>query len=226
MLVKERMSHPVISVKPDVPILEALKLMQRERIRRMPVIQDGKMLGIVSDKDLIHAAPSDATSLSVWEINYLVSKIHVKDVMTTHVLSVTEDTPIEEAARIMADNKIGGLPVMSDDAHPDGHAHSGGRGVVGLITETDLFKILLELMGARERGVRVTVVVPDKPGELGELTQAIARAGGSFVALGQFCGEDTTNRIVTFKVTGLSEAQARDAVTPVVDRVVDVRTCC
>ncbi len=214
MLVKERMSHPVISIKPDVPILDALKLMQRERIRRMPVIQDGKMLGIVSDKDLIHAAPSDATSLSVWEINYLVSKIHVKDVMTTHVLTVTEDTPIEEAARIMADNKIGGLPVVSDG------------GVVGLITETDLFKILLELMGARETGVRVTVVVPDKPGELGELTQAIARAGGSFVALGQFCGEDTTNRIVTFKVTGISEAQARDAVTPVVERVVDVRTCC
>lgn len=214
MLVKERMSHPVISVKPDVPILEALKLMQRERIRRMPVIQDGKMMGIISDKDLIHAAPSDATSLSVWEINYLVSRIHVKDVMTTNVLSVTEDTPIEEAARIMADNKIGGLPVMSDG------------GVVGLITETDLFKILLELMGAREKGVRVTVVVPDRPGELSELTQAIARAGGSFVALGQFCGEDTTNRIVTFKVTGISEAQARDAVTPVVDRVVDVRTCC
>lgn len=220
MLVKERMSHPVISIKPDVPILEALKLMQRERIRRMPVIQDGKMLGIISDKDLIHAAPSDATSLSVWEINYLVSRIHVKDVMTTHVLTVTEDTPIEEAARIMADNKIGGLPVMSDDARP------GGRGVVGLITETDLFKILLELMGAREKGVRVTVVVPDRPGELSELTQAIARAGGSFVALGQFCGEDTTNRIVTFKVTGISEAQARDAVTPVVNRVVDVRTCC
>lgn len=214
MLVKERMSHPVISVKPDVPILEALKLMQRERIRRMPVVQDGKMIGIISDKDLIHAAPSDATSLSVWEINYLVSRIHVKDVMTTNVLSVTEDTPIEEAARIMADNKIGGLPVMSDG------------GVVGLITETDLFKILLELMGAREKGVRVTVVVPDRPGELSELTQAIARAGGSFVALGQFCGEDTTNRIVTFKVTGISEAQARDAVTPVVDRVVDVRTCC
>lgn len=220
MLVKERMSHPVISIKPDVPILEALKLMQRERIRRMPVIQDGKMLGIISDKDLIHAAPSDATSLSVWEINYLVSRIHVKDVMTTNVLSVTEDTPIEEAARIMADNKIGGLPVMSDDARP------GGGGVVGLITETDLFKILLELMGAREKGVRVTVVVPDRPGELSELTQAIARAGGSFVALGQFCGEDTTNRIVTFKVTGISEAQARDAVTPVVNRVVDVRTCC
>lgn len=172
------------------------------------------MMGIISDKDLIHAAPSDATSLSVWEINYLVSRIHVKDVMTTNVLSVTEDTPIEEAARIMADNKIGGLPVMSDG------------GVVGLITETDLFKILLELMGAREKGVRVTVVVPDRPGELSELTQAIARAGGSFVALGQFCGEDTTNRIVTFKVTGISEAQARDAVTPVVDRVVDVRTCC
>ncbi|MCA9937223.1 MAG: CBS domain-containing protein [Anaerolineales bacterium] len=214
MLVKERMSHPVISVKPDVPIMEALRLMQRERIRRMPVIQDGKMIGIVSDKDLMHAAPSDATSLSVWEINYLISQIRVRDVMTKDVFSVHEDTPIEEAARIMADNKIGGLPVMADG------------GVVGLITETDLFKILLELMGARENGVRVTVVVPDHPGALGQLTQAIANVGGSFIAFGQFAGEDTTNRIVTFKVTGISEAQAREAVAPVVERIVDVRTCC
>lgn len=214
MLVKERMSHPVISVKPDVPIMEALQLMQREHIRRMPVIQDGKMVGIISDKDLIHAAPSDATSLSVWEINYLLSQIRVRDVMTKDVLTVHEETPIEEAARIMADNKIGGLPVMTNG------------GVVGLITETDLFKILLELMGARENGVRVTVVIPDKPGELGQLTQAIAKVGGSFIAFGQFSGEDTTNRIVTFKVTGITEAQTRSAIASVVERIVDVRTCC
>src|SRR3990170_3638875 len=136
MIVGERMSHPVISVPPDMPIVDALNLMKREHIRRTPVIKDGKLVGIVSDKDLLNASPSPATSLSVWEMNYLLSKITVKDVMTKDVLTVTEDTPIEEAARIMADNKIGGLPVMR------------GASVVGIITETDLFKLFLELLGA------------------------------------------------------------------------------
>lgn len=212
MLVKERMSKPVISVAPDVPILDALNLMQREHIRRMPVIKEGKMVGIVSDKDLLNAAPSDATTLSVWEINYLVSKIKVGDVMTREVRTVEEDTPIEEAARIMADNKIGGLPVMRD-----------GK-VVGLITETDLFKILLEFMGAREGGLRVTAVVPDRLGELAALTKAVAEAGGSFISFGQYSGDDTATRTVTFKVTGLDEATLREKLESHVESITDVRS--
>lgn len=211
MLVKERMSKPVITVTSDMPILDALKLLQRERIRRAPVVKEGKMVGIISDKDLLNAGPSDATSLSVWEMNYLLSKIRVSDVMTREVLTVNEDTALEEAARIMADNKIGGLPVMRD-----GH-------VVGLITETDLFKILLELMGARETGIRVTALVPDKLGELAAITEAIAEAGGSFVAFGQFSGEDTETRIVTFKVKGIDEATIREKIEPLVERVIDIR---
>src|SRR5512139_3125988 len=161
MLVGERMSRPVITISPEMPIVDALELMKRDRIRRTPVVKDGKLLGIVSNEDLLNASPSPATSLSVWEINYLLSKIEVKDVMTKKVLTVTEDTPLEEAARIMADNKIGGLPVLRD-----GH-------VVGIITETDLFKIFLELMGAREPGVRVTAIIPEVRGQLAKLTQAI-----------------------------------------------------
>ena len=130
MLVGERMRHPVITVTPDVPINEALNIMKSDNIRRMPVVdKNGKLLGIVSAKDLLNASPSPATSLSVWEMNYLLSKITVKDVMTKNVLSISDDTPIEEAARIMADNKVGGLPVMR------------GSKLVGIITETDLFKI-------------------------------------------------------------------------------------
>jgi acetoin utilization protein AcuB len=212
MLVKDRMSKPVISVSPDVPILDALNLMQREHIRRMPVIKEGKMVGIVSDKDLLNAAPSDATTLSVWEMNYLVSKIKVGDVMTREVRTVEEDTPIEEAARIMADNKIGGLPVMRD-----------GK-VVGLITETDLFKILLEFMGARENGLRVTAVVPDRLGELAAVTEAIAQAGGSFISFGQYSGDDTATRTLTFKVTGLDEATLREKLGPIVETITDVRS--
>jgi acetoin utilization protein AcuB len=212
MLVGERMSHPVITISPDLPIVDALNLMKRERIRRAPVVKDGKMVGIVSDKDLLNASASPATTLSVWELNYLLSKITVKEVMSKKVLSVSEKTPIEEAARIMADNKIGGLPVTRGDD------------VIGIITETDLFKIFLELMGAREPGVRVTALIPEQRGQLAKLTQAIANQGGNFVAFGQFTGETTASRLLTFKVDGLSEEQVKVLIEPLVLRVIDIQT--
>jgi len=212
MLVGERMSHPVITISPDIPIVDALNLMKRERIRRAPVVKDGKMVGIVSDKDLLNASTSPATSLSVWELNYLLSKITVKEVMSKKVLSVSENTPIEEAARIMADNKIGGLPVTR------------GEDVVGIITETDLFKILLELMGAREPGVRVTALIPEQRGQLAKLTQAIASQGGNFVAFGQFTGESTASRLLTFKIDGLAEDQVKAIVEPLVLKLIDIQT--
>jgi acetoin utilization protein AcuB len=206
------MSRPVTTLNPRMPIMEALDLLKREHIRRAPVIEDGKMVGIVSDKDLINASPSEATSLSVWELNYLLSKILVREVMTRDVLSVSEDTPIEEAARIMADNKIGGLPVLRGDE------------VVGIITETDLFKVFLELMGAREPGVRVTALIPEKRGQLARLTQAIADAGGNFVAFGQFTGESPSNRLLTFKVASLDQDHVISLCEPHVQQIVDIRT--
>src|SRR5512138_3339903 len=111
MLVGERMSRPVISVSPEMPVPDALALFKKEHIRRAPVIKDGRMVGIVSEKDLLNASPSPVTTLSVWEMNYMLSKVTVKQVMTKKVKTVDVDTPIEEAARIMADTKIGGLPV-------------------------------------------------------------------------------------------------------------------
>lgn len=212
MLVGVRMSKPVITISPDMPINEALNLMKRDRIRRTPVVHDGKLVGIVSDKDLLNASPSPATSLSVWEMNYLLSKITVKDVMTRKVLTVNEDTPIEEAARIMADNKIGGMPVMRDSK------------VVGIITETDLFKIFIELMGARDKGVRATVTIHEQTGKLAEITKAVAENGGNFIAFGQFAGEDPTTRLVTMKVTGLTEETLRNLLAPAVERINDLRT--
>ena len=212
MLVGTRMSRPIITIPPDMPVVDALNLMKREHIRRTPVVKEGKMVGIVSDKDLLYASPSPVTSLSVWEINYLLSKITVKDVMTSQVITVTEDTPIEEAARIMADNKIGGLPVMH------------GEQVVGIITETDLFKLFLELMGAREAGVRVTAYIHEKPGQIAQLSSAIANQGGNFVAFGQFAGEDPSSRLLTFKVDGITEQQVRQIVEPLIRELVDIRT--
>lgn len=211
MLVGERMSHPIISISPDMPIHDTLNLFKREHIRRAPVIKNGKLVGIVSDIDLLNASPSPVSTLSVWEMNYMLSKITVSEVMTKNVLTVTEDTPIEEAARIMADNKIGGLPVMRDGY------------VVGIITETDLFKIFLELMGAREQGVRVTALVEDKPGQLAQITKSLAEAGGNFVAFGQFTGEDPSTKLITFKVSGLNKDLVKKIIGPIAKEVWDIR---
>ena len=211
MLVGERMSRPPIIIPPEMSIHDALALFKKERIRRAPVIKGGKLVGIVSDKDLLNASPSPATTLSVWEMNYLLSKLTVSEVMTKHVTTVAEDTPIEEAARIMADNKIGGLPVVK------------GSRVVGIITETDLFKLFIELMGAREKGVRVTALVEDQPGMLAQVTKSITDAGGNFIAFGQFVGEDANSRILTFKINGMNEAQVRKILAPHIKKMRDIR---
>jgi acetoin utilization protein AcuB len=211
MLVGERMSHPVIWITPDLPVHEALNLFKRERIRRAPIIKNNKLVGIVSDRDLLNASPSPVSSLSVWEMNYLFSKVTVADVMTRKVITVSEDTPIEEAARIMADNKIGGLPVIKD-------SH-----VIGMITETDLFKIFLELMGAREQGVRVTALVAEKKGQLAKVTETISALGGNFIAFGVFTGEDPTNRMITFKVAGLKMMDVENALKSIVESILDIR---
>lgn len=213
MFVGERMSHPVITMRADMPIIDALNMMKREHVRRTPVIKDGKLVGIISEKDLLNATPSAATTLSVWEMNYLLSKITVSEVMTKDVLTVAEDTPIEIAARIMADNKVGGLPVMRGDE------------IVGIISETDLFKIMLEMMGARERGVRVTIMVHDRPGGLAQITQAIANAGGNFISFGTFLGDSPTKGLITFKVEGVDEAKVKEILTPLVDQLIDIRYC-
>ncbi len=212
MLVKERMSYPVITVHPDMPIMDALDLMKKEHISRFPVIDKrGRLVGIVSKEDILHAAPSDASSLNVWEVNYLISKIIIKMVMTPNVVTIDEDTPLEEAARIMADNKFGGLPVLRK-----------GK-VVGIITETDLFKIFLEMLGAREQGIRLAALVPNVSGELAQLTKAVFDIGGNVLSLGTFLGEGTENREVVMKIKGPSAEAITEAIHPFVERIVDIR---
>ncbi len=212
MLIAKRMSHPVLTINPDVPVQEALAQMRKDNVRRYPVVdKNKKLIGIVTDTDLLNASPSDATSLSVWEVNYLLSKITVERVMTRDVITICADCTIEDAARIMADNKIGGLPVVEDDK------------VVGIITETDLFKILLEMLGARTPGVRLTVELQDKPGSLHDLTGAINTLNGNIVGLGTVLGESTETNTVTAKVTGVDIDELRKAVEPVVVKVVDIR---
>lgn len=212
MLVGERMTRNPVTITQDVGIEDALKTMRDNSVRRLPVLdKKGKLVGIVSDKDLLYASPSPATSLSVHELHYLLSKLTVKEVMSSPVITVTEYTPLEEAARIMVDNKIGGLPVLRNDK------------VVGIITETDMFKIFLEMLGARKRGVRLSLLVPEAKGVLAELTTEIARLGGNIISLGTFYGEDPSNAKITVKVEDVSQEDLLRALKGIAVEILDAR---
>lgn len=212
MLVGERMSRPVISITPKTTINEAFDLLRKKGIRRLPVESaEGALLGIVTEQDLMNASPSPATTLSIWEMNYLLEKITVEDVMSHNVITIDPSTPIEQAAKIMVDNKIGGIPVVE-----------AGK-VVGIITETDLFKIFLELMGARSQGVRVTAIVPDVKGELADLAVAISKAGGNFISFGQFDIEKEGFKELTFKVSGIKLKDLERAIEPFTTEIKDIQ---
>jgi acetoin utilization protein AcuB len=192
MLVGSRMTRKPITIAQDAAIDEALKLMRDKKVRRLPVLSDkGELVGIVAEKDILYASPSPATSLSIHEIHYLVSRIKVNEIMTKNVITVTDDTPLEEAARVMADNQIGALPVMHNNE------------LAGIITETDLFKIFTELLGAREPGVRMTIKVEEGKGMLPLITGTISRLEGHVLALTAWTGEEPGTRVVTVKVSGV-----------------------
>ena len=204
MLVKERMTHNPVTIREETSLDDALKAMRDNKVRRLPVLdKNGKLVGIVSEKDLLYASPSPATSLSVYELHYLLSKLTIRQVMTSPVTTVTMDTPLEEAARIMADQKIGGLPVLDKDE------------LVGIITETDIFKILIELLGARTPGLRVTVVVPEERGSLAKLAQALADKCGNILSLVTYAAPTPDKVCVTLKLVGADQ----DAVVEVADQL-------
>jgi acetoin utilization protein AcuB len=212
MLVGKRMTPNPITVSPDTSIGAAMERMKREKVRRFPVLdKNRKLVGIVAYNDLLHASPSSVTSLSVWEVSYLLSQVKIKEVMTRKVITVTEDTTLEEAARLMVDNEIGGLPVIRDEL------------VVGVITESDLFKVFLELLGAREQGVRLTVLAPYFKGSLAQISSAITERGGLIMALNTFLGEDPTNWGCHLKVADISKDELIEVVKPLVVEIIDVR---
>ncbi len=214
MLIREHMTPDPVTITPDASVTEALRLMREKKIRRLPVVNSHhRLVGIVSDKDLLHASPSPATSLAVWEIPELLSRLKIDKVMTREVITVGEETPLEEAARIMADKGIGGLPVMS------------GETLVGIITETDLFKILLELLGGRRSGVRVTVAVPSVKGMLAQITGAVFGVGGDIVGLGMSEVADSggLRSEILLKVQDAPADKLVEALRPIVNEVLDVR---
>lgn len=212
MLVGNRMTPNPITIGPETSIAEAMERMKRENVRRFPVVdKNRKLIGVVTQTDLLHASPSAATSLTMWEITYLLGQIKVREVMTREVKTVTEDTPLEEAARLMVNNKIGSLIVVRDGTP------------AGIITESDIFQVFLEMMGARERGIRLTLLAPYVKGSMAAITSAVTDAGGLILAFDTFLGEDPSNWGCTLKVAEISQEALLAAVKPLVVQVVDVR---
>lgn len=214
MLVRELMTPNPITAAPNMSVPEALRLMQDRKVRRLPVVDsNGRLIGIVSDRDLLQASPSQATTLAVWEIPEILGRLKVEAVMQRDVITVSEKTPAEEAARIMADKKIGGLPVMQ------------GPDLVGIITETDLFKTLMELLGGRRSGIRLSVAVPVVKGTLAKVATVIFEAGGNIVGVGMkgILGSYGDTAELVFKVQDVDRETLLAAVKPVVSEVLDIR---
>jgi acetoin utilization protein AcuB len=215
MLVRDQMTHNPVTVPSTTSVADGLALMREKKIRRLLVSDvQGKLVGIVSEKDLLYASPSPTTSLSVYEIPYLLSKLTLDKVMTRKVLSVTEDSLLEDAATLMADRKIGGLPVLRDGV------------IVGIITETDIFRTFLKLLGGRAKGVRVTAVIAGEKGTLAKITRAVSAAGGDIVGLGATDRSSPSGAVsweLALKVQGLTKDNVATLLKPLVVELVDIR---
>ena len=213
MLVARRMSPDPKTIAPDVSVAEATERMQRERVRRYPVLDKrGKLVGIVSLDDLLRSSPSAVTSLNIWEISYLLSQVKVKDVMTKQVITVAESTPLEEAAKIMLERKIGGLPVMR------------GAKLVGIITESDIFRTFTEMLGALEPGIRLTVLAPILQGIPGADQQRDHPARRRDHGLQHLQGRRSrATGAPTSKSLTLPRADLLAAIKPYVIEILDVR---
>lgn len=212
MLVRERMTRNPVIVHPETPFEDALQLLREKKIRRLPVVdKQGDLVGIVVEKDLLYASPSPATSLSVFEVHYLLSKLQVKDVMTKRVIAVGEDCPLEEAARIMIDHKIGSLPVVQS------------KQVIGIITETDVFKVMVEALGGRAKGVRIALRVPNQKGVLANLAGKTAELGGNIVSLAVFLSGDAQHREITLKVQDVDREALVKTLEKTGGQIIDVR---
>ncbi len=153
-------------------------------IRRLPVVKDGKLVGIVTKEDIERYSPSKATSLSMGEITYLLSKTKIKQIMTKDLVTISPDALLEEAATLMRDQKVGFLPVVDGDK------------LVGIITESDIFDAFIELLGFREKGTRLTVEASDEPGILARLTGIFAQYRANITRVAVYRGTDGTSSVV------------------------------
>ena len=189
MLVKDRMTPDPITVAIAASLKEALELIRSKPFRHLPVVDgEGKLAGIVTEKSLVYAYP---TSLSGFEVDYILLRTKVGRTIQGEPITVRPDLPIEEAARVMIDHRIGCLPVVEDGE------------LVGIISDTDIFRVFVEGLGGGHPSLRVTVVIPEEVGSLARVTNCVAGLGGNIHSLGMFWGQRPEERVVAFRLEGV-----------------------
>ncbi len=187
MLVRDVMTVQPVTVTEDTPIFDAMDLMRRHQFGRLLVTRQHELVGIVTELDLVRVAPSAATTLSVWEQNALLEKMRVREVMTRRPVTISPDDTVEEAARVMCERNISGLPVVA-----------AGE-VVGIVTESDLFRALIKMMHGTAPGARLTICVENRVGELANVASLISATGINILAVACTGGENGKSDII-FKV--------------------------
>jgi len=184
MYVKNRMTSNPYTIAFDAPVTEVIELMREKNLKRVPVVHGDKVVGMLTQGDLQKVSPTKATTLSIFEINYLLSKTRVSDAMTKEVITISPDALLEEAAVLMRDNKISTLAVEKE-----------GR-LVGIITEGDIFEAFIDLLGFRDVGSRITVQAPDTPGVLADITEIFRDLDSNITHIAAYRGSNGFSDVV------------------------------
>jgi len=212
MLVKDIMVKNPITIAPEASVLEAKDLMTKNGINKLPVLdKNGALVGIITRNDLMKSSPSDATTLDMFELGYLLSKLTVEKTMSRSVKTVCESDTVEEAARLMSDYSVGCLPVLR------------GNILVGIVTESDVFASFIRMFNTRASGVRATVIMTEEPGQLAKFTAAIADKGGNIVSIVSSDVDSTNHRMVTVKAASIGIDDFKKIITDCGAAVDDIR---
>lgn len=173
MLISEWMTKNPITATPDSSLMEATKLMKENQIRRLPVVDGGgKLVGIVTDRDIKAASPSQATSLEVHEMYYLLAELKLKSIMTKNPVSALSTDTVEKAALTMTEKRVGGLPVLDESGT-----------VVGIISDTDVFRVLIDITGVKNGGVQLAFRISDAPGTLKQVLDDLRQHEARIVSI-------------------------------------------
>jgi acetoin utilization protein AcuB len=201
MLIKDWMTRDPITITEETSMIKAIHIMKERRFRRLPVVSAGKLVGMITDRDLKEASPSKATTLDVHELYYLLAELQVREIMTRNPLSVNENDTVERAAQVMLEHTISGLPVVD----------AGGK-VVGIITQSDVFRAFMHITGVLQGGVQFALRLEDRPGVLKEAADLLRAKGGRMVSLlTAYPSPESNQREVYIRVKNLSPEAAEAA---------------
>ena len=213
MTVKRMMKKNPITTTAETSIVDVADILKENHIHRLPVLdKKGKLIGVITEKDILHASPSPVSSLSVYEMPYMLSRLKVSNLMTKDVRTIGPDTTVEEAAKIMVDDDLSCLPVIEGDK------------LVGIVSKSDMFKVLYELFGSLVKGTRVTFLFNQQSGELSKLSTALANKGFDIISIGTFIDKgDKEGVLTTIKVRTENSEGVLEVLRPIVKEILDVR---